>query len=88
VAQGFHLSYNGCLKRRCQKLHNLATITHTTKTVVRILGSIERKIEDVLEEDQFGFRRVKGARGAIGKLEIIPEQTLDIDKELCACFID
>jgi hypothetical protein len=27
---------------------------------------IERKIEDVLGEDQFGFRRGKGTRDAIG----------------------
>ena len=48
---------------------------------------IERKIEDVLE-DHLGFRRGKEPRGAIGMLKIIPERTLDIDKELCACFIN
>jgi hypothetical protein len=49
---------------------------------------IERKIEDVLGEDQFGFRRGKGTRNAIGMLKIISEQTLEIDVELCVCFID
>jgi hypothetical protein len=34
------------------------------------------------------FRRGKGTRDAIGMLRIISEQTLDIDEELCACFID
>jgi hypothetical protein len=29
---------------------------------------IERKIEDVLGEDQFGFRRGKGTRDATGRL--------------------
>jgi hypothetical protein len=47
---------------------------------------IERKIEDALGEDQFGFR--KGARDAIVMLRIISECTLDIDEEMCACFID
>jgi hypothetical protein len=42
----------------------------------------------VLGEDQFGFRRGKGTRDAIGMLRIISEQTLVIDEELCACFID
>jgi hypothetical protein len=42
----------------------------------------------VLGEDQFGFRRGKGTRDAVGMLRIISEQTLDIDEELCACFID
>jgi hypothetical protein len=56
---------------------------------VRILRRrIERKTEDVLGEDQFGFRRGKGTRDAIGMLRIISERTLDIYEELCACFID
>jgi hypothetical protein len=49
---------------------------------------IERKIENVLVEDQFGFRGGKGTRDAIGILRIISERTLDIDEELCAVFID
>jgi hypothetical protein len=47
-----------------------------------------RKIEEVLGEDQFGFRSGKGTTDAIGMLRIISEQTLDIDEELCACFVD
>jgi hypothetical protein len=34
---------------------------------------IERKIEDALGNDQFGFRRGKGTRNAIGTLKIIPK---------------
>jgi hypothetical protein len=49
---------------------------------------IEKKIEDVLGEDQFGFRRGKETKDAIGMLRIIPERTLEIDEELCVCFID
>ena len=49
---------------------------------------IERKIEDVLGEDHFGFRRGKGTRDAIVMLRIISERTLDIDKKLCVCIID
>jgi hypothetical protein len=41
---------------------------------------IERKIEDVLGGEQFGFRRGKGTRDAIGKLRIISERTLDRDE--------
>jgi hypothetical protein len=36
----------------------VSLIRHTAKTVVRILRRrIEKKTEDVLGEDQFGFRR-------------------------------
>jgi hypothetical protein len=45
---------------------------------------IERKIEDVLGEDQFGFRRGKVTRDAIGMLRITAERTLEIDVKLCA----
>jgi len=40
------------------------------------------------EEDQFGFRRGKETRDAIGMLRIISERNLEIDEELCVCFID
>ena len=42
----------------------------------------------MLEEEQFGFRRGKGTRDAIGMIRIIAERTLEIDEELCICFID
>jgi len=42
--------------------------------MAKILGRrIEKKIEDVHREDQFGFRRGKGTRDAIGMLRIISE---------------
>jgi hypothetical protein len=47
---------------------------------------IDRKIEDVPVEHQFGFRKQKGTRDTIGMLRIISEQTLEIDEGLCACF--
>jgi hypothetical protein len=47
-----------------------------------------RKLEDVLGEDQCGFRSVKGNKDAIWMLKIISERTFDTAKELCSCFID
>jgi hypothetical protein len=44
-----------------------------------IRRTAEKKIEDVLGEDQFGFR--KGTRDVIGLLRIISERTLD--RNLC-----
>jgi len=61
----------------------------TAKTIAKILRRrIEKKIEDVLGEDQFGFRRGKGTRDTIGMMRILAERTLEIDEELCVCFID
>ena len=49
---------------------------------------METKIEEVIEEDQFGFWKGKGTRDAIGLMSIISERVLDVKKEICLCFID
>jgi hypothetical protein len=66
----------------------ISVVANTAKMIARILRRIERRIEDVLGEDQFGFRRGKGIRDPIGMMRIIAERTLEIDEELCVCFID
>ena len=95
MAQGLHGSYNYCLKEeektqptKCSDHRTISLIAHTEKIVAKIVRRrIERKIEDVFEEDQFRFRRGKRNRNAIGMLRIISERTLDIDDQSCACFI-
>ena len=74
---------------KCSNHRTVSLIAHTAKIVAKILRRrIDRKIEDVLREHQFGFIRGKGTRNAIGMLGIISGQTLEIDAELCVCFID
>jgi hypothetical protein len=74
---------------KCSSHHTISHITHTAKTVARLLRrSIERKTENVIGQDQFGFRRGKETRAAAGMLRVIQQRTLEIDKGLCACFID
>jgi hypothetical protein len=46
------------------------------------------KIEDVLRELEFRFRRGKGNSGAIGTLRIISGRNVDKEKELRTFFID
>jgi len=74
---------------KCSDYRTVSLIAHTAKIIAKILRRrIEKKIEDVLGKDQFGFRRGKGTRDAIGMMRIIAERTLEIDEELCVCFID
>ena len=74
---------------KCSDHRTINLIAYTARIITKILRrKIERKIEDVLGEDQFGLRRGKGTRDAIGMMRIIAEQTLEIDEELCICFID
>ena len=59
---------------KCINHHTISLITNTAKIVARILRRmIDRKIKNVLGEDQFGFSRGKGTRDAIGILIIISE---------------
>ena len=74
---------------KCSDHRTVSLIAHTAKIVAKTLrGKIEKKIENVLGEDQFGFRRGKATGDAIGMLRIISERTLLIDEELRVCFID
>jgi hypothetical protein len=74
---------------KCSDHHTVSPIAHAAKIIAKILRiSIEGKIEDVLGEDQFRFRRGKGTRNASGMMGIIKERTLEIDEELCVCSVD
>ena len=67
----------------------VSLIATTAKIVEKILRrGIEKNIEDVLGEDQFGFRRGRGTRHAIWMLRIISERTLEIDEGLNICVIE
>ena len=71
-----------------QRHSTISLIARTAKIVAkRHRRRIEKKIENILGEDQFEFRIGKGTRDAIGMLRI-SERTLEIDEELCVCFID
>jgi len=74
---------------KCSDHRTINLIAHTAKIVAEILRRrIEKKIEDVLGEDQLGFRRGKGTRDATGMLRIMSKRTLEIGEELRVCFID
>jgi hypothetical protein len=74
---------------KCSDHSTISLIAHTAKIVVKILRRrIEKKIEDVLGKDQFGFRGGKVTRDAIGLLIIISVRNLEVDQELSVCFID
>jgi len=69
---------------KCNNL-TISLNAHTAKRVTTILRRrIEKKIEDMVGEDQFGFRKGKGPRDTIGLLRILSEWTSEMDEELCA----
>jgi hypothetical protein len=56
--------------------HRTISLTaHAAKVVASVIRiSSEKKIEDVLGEDQFGIRKGKGTTDALGMLRIISER--------------
>jgi len=52
---------------KCRDHRTISLIAHKAKIISKVLRRrIERKIETVLGEDQFGFRRGKGTRVQLG----------------------
>uniref|UniRef100_A0A8D8TDU0 Craniofacial development protein 2 n=1 Tax=Cacopsylla melanoneura TaxID=428564 RepID=A0A8D8TDU0_9HEMI len=73
----------------CKDFRTISFICHVTKAITRILiKRIEGKIEQHLGEDQFGFRKGRGTRDAMGCMRMIAERMMDVNKDLYACFID
>jgi hypothetical protein len=74
-------------KPKATKCHDhciISLIAHAEKTTVKIFRRTEKKIEGILGEHQFGFRRGRGTRNAVGILRIPAQRTSNIDDELCA----
>jgi hypothetical protein len=69
---------------QCSDVCTLSLILHTAKIATKIhRRRTERKIEDIIGEDLFGFRRRrKRARDAIGMLRITLRLNFDVDKKL------
>jgi hypothetical protein len=58
--------------RKCTDHRTISLIAHVVNVVASVIRRrSEKKIENVLGEDQFGFRKGKGTRDAIGMLTII-----------------
>ena len=51
--------------KKCRDYRTISLILHTRRIVARFLSKrLENKIEEVIEEDQFGFWKGKGTRDA------------------------
>ena len=49
----------------CEEYRTLSILKHTSKILTKIiLGRIEKKIDENLAENQFGFRKNRGTREA------------------------
>ncbi len=75
----------------CGDFRTISLICHATKIILKILTKrIETKVDTVkgIDDLQFGFRKGKGTRDAIGILRMLGERSLEVNKEIYVCFID
>jgi len=77
-------------KPKAIKCHDhciISLIAHAEKITVKIFRMNEKKIEGVLREHPFGFRRGRGTINAVVMLKTLSKRTSDIDDELRAYCI-
>jgi hypothetical protein len=60
---------------KCSDHHTVCLSSYSKHSNEDTYKKIQRKIKDLLGENQFGFRRVKGSMDATEMLRIIREQT-------------
>uniref|UniRef100_A0A8D8SEP2 Craniofacial development protein 2 n=1 Tax=Cacopsylla melanoneura TaxID=428564 RepID=A0A8D8SEP2_9HEMI len=73
----------------CKDFRTISFICHLTKAITKIIMKrIERKIEDNMGDDQFGFRKGRGTRDAMACVRMLSEKMLEFNKELYVCFVD
>ena len=62
---------------KCEERRTLSILTHTSNILTKIiLGRIEKKMDENLAADQFGFRKNRGTREAILCFRSIVEKVL------------
>ena len=75
--------------RKCQEYRTISLISHAAKIMLRVLNRrLVKKMEESMGEEQYGFRRGRGTRDAIGVVKTIGERYIERGKAVNMCFID
>lgn len=70
------------IARRGEEYGVLSPVPHASKILTRMMYyRMERRTEESLQEDKFGFRRNRGTHKAILDLRLITEKSLRLNKE-------
>jgi hypothetical protein len=73
----------------CEDHRTISLISHASKIMLKILTKrIEAKAKDFIGRNQFGFRKGRGTREAIGVLRMLCERSLENDNQIYICFVD
>uniref|UniRef100_A0A8D8M2B6 Craniofacial development protein 2 n=1 Tax=Cacopsylla melanoneura TaxID=428564 RepID=A0A8D8M2B6_9HEMI len=75
--------------KECSDYRTIALMSHTLKLFLKIIHlRIYKKLEADISDSQFGFRAGMGTREALFAINILIQKSLDVNKDIYACFID
>jgi hypothetical protein len=75
--------------KECSDHRTISIMSHTLKLLLKIINRrIENKIENILGNTQFGFRKKKGTREAIASLKLLTQRAIAVNRKLYVAFID
>ena len=75
--------------RKCEEHRTISVIAHVAKILLRVIDRRLRRImEEVVGEDQFGFRRGMGTRDAIAVVKTIGERYIERGRAVRLCLVD
>lgn len=75
--------------KECSDHRTISIMSHTLKLLLKIINRrIENKIENMLGNTQFGFRKKKGTRDAIALFKILIQRVISVNRKLYVAFID
>lgn len=74
---------------QCSQFRTISLLPHASKILTKIVYKrMDRKIEEHLGQDQYGFRRGRGTREAILGLRQIQEKQVERQKSTFLAFVD
>ena len=77
------------MPKNVQTTTQLAFISHASKVMLKILRArIQQYVNCELSDVQTGFRKGRGIRDQIAKIQWITEKTKEFQKNIYFCFID
>ena len=75
----------------CADHRTISLLSHASKVILKVVTKrLQAKADAIgfLGEDQFGFRKGRGTREAIGSLRVLTERRLQFGQAVYVCFVD
>ena len=78
---------NGAVE--CSKHRTISIMSQMGKIVLKVLNErLERKVNETIDNVQFGFRKGVGTRNATFMLRTVMEKSVEKQKDLFMCVVD